>query len=332
MTTAPIPIGLIGTGIHGSRYAHHLLKDLPGLRLEAISRRGTVGAYQAREWNTRWIQDWEDLVTDPQVAAVIAVAPPTLHLDIARACARAGKPLLLEKPLAPTVQAGQEIISVMKEAGVPLTIAQTLRYNRVIQALRRELDRVGELLAFSANQRLEDAARPWMLDPRVAGGGVVLHTAVHVFDALWFITGRQLRRVRAWTYAHHATQVEDLVVALLELEGGVAGTLDVGRLGPARTGRYEWIGTRGQLHGDQIHHLLEWIHQTQRTPLPLDPPVHTLIPLLQAWEAHLRGRGPNPIPGEEGLRAVAACEACYRSAQEGREVSLEALFPETGSS
>lgn len=326
MSTSPIPVGLIGTGIHGSRYAHHLLKDLPGLRLEAISRRGEVGAYQAREWNTRWIPEWEALVEDPRVEAVIAVAPPTLHLAIARTCARAGKPLLLEKPLAPTVREARSLLQAMEEAGVPLTIAQTLRYNRVIQALQRELSRVGDLLAFSANQRLEDAARPWMLDPQIAGGGVVLHTAVHVFDALRFITGRQITRIQAWTYSHHATRVEDLVVALVELDGPVAGSVDVGRLGPSRTGRYEWVGTRGQLHGDQIHHLLEWVEQTQRVSLPLEPPVHTLIPLLQEWEAHLRGQAPNPIPGEEGLLAVAACESCYRSVQEGRGVSLEEVL------
>ena len=94
-----IRVGIIGTGIHGSRYANHIVNDVDGLELAAISRRSSEGKDQAVQWNCRWFEDWQDLVANSQVDAVIGVVPPALNLAIARRCAEYGKPLLLEKPL-----------------------------------------------------------------------------------------------------------------------------------------------------------------------------------------------------------------------------------------
>ena len=125
-------VGIIGTGRHGSRYANHILHDIDELELRAISRRTPAGRDQAAAWGAAWYQDWNELVIDQGVDAVISVVPPSLNLSIAKACAREGKPLLIEKPLATTSRDAAEIIAVMKAAHCPLTVGQTLRYNPVI--------------------------------------------------------------------------------------------------------------------------------------------------------------------------------------------------------
>ena len=86
----PLAVGIIGPGKHGSRYARHILSDLPELELAAIARRAEEGAAQAAGWNCRWHERWADLVDDPAVEAVIAAATPDLNVDIARACAELG--------------------------------------------------------------------------------------------------------------------------------------------------------------------------------------------------------------------------------------------------
>ncbi|MBN2172137.1 MAG: Gfo/Idh/MocA family oxidoreductase [Candidatus Krumholzibacteriota bacterium] len=318
----PLGIGIVGTGIHGARYALHLREDVPGLALAAISRRSPAGAEQARDWGCRWHADWQDLVADEGVAAVVAAATPDLNPAIAAACAAAGKSLLVEKPLAVDPVAGEAMLAAFDGAPASLTIAQTLRYNRVILALREALPRAGRLHAFAANQRLERSAHSWLEDPAVAGGGVILHTAVHLFDALRFITGREVVRVRAWTARRYNTRLEDLFVGLVELSGGALGTVDAGKVSPARQGRYEFAGDAGQLQGDQIHGALSFVRGAERESLPVAPLAPTLPPLLADWERHLRGRGPSPIPAAEGLAALRVCEACARSAREGREVAL----------
>lgn len=313
--TAQMRVGIIGTGVHGSRYARHLLgREVDGLELSAISRRSEVGFAQAGEWGVGYHPDWRDLVADRGVDAVISVVTPDLNPEIARHCAVAGKPLLVEKPLAVNAALARSMIAVMDDAGVPLTVAQTLRYNPVILGLRTSLSSAGVLYAFSATQRLEPSSHPWLADPKVAGGGVILHTAVHLFDALRFITGREIVRVRAIMEKRHNPVLEDLFAAVVELEGGLIGMVDASKVGGARSGRYEFLGSAGQIQGDQVHGLFEFIRGAKREEMPVGPMVPSIPALLSDWLALIAGRGPNPIPGEEGLRAVAACEACRKSA------------------
>lgn len=135
----PLGIGLIGTRRYGSRYVAHVLTDLPQLWLAAISRRSSEGAVQARRLGVRHHAHWEDLVRDLEVEAVIVVLTLRMHEPIAEICAAERKPLLLEKPLAVDGTTGARIVELFREAGVPLNVAQTLRYNTTIRSLKSSL-------------------------------------------------------------------------------------------------------------------------------------------------------------------------------------------------
>lgn len=315
-------VGIIGTGIHGSRYANHIRNDVAGLVLTAISRRSEDGLKQAHGWQARYYQDWRELVAAPEVDAVVAVTVPALNLDIARFCAEMKKPLLLEKPLARNGGEGRELVRVMAEAGCPLTIGQTLRYNPVVAALREQLAGLGQLYSLAVNQRLEPSMHAWHDDPQTAGAGVIIHTAVHVFDALRLITGLNVRRVMAIARCIHNQRLEDLVAVLFEMENGVVGTLDVSKIGTARSGRYEFICRDGQLHGDQIHGFTEIIRNSQVKDRRDLAQIPTILPLLEGWRDFLRSGQANPVSGEDGLYAVEVCDACLRSAREQRWVNV----------
>lgn len=317
-----LKIGIIGTGTHGLRYARHIMNDVPGLELVAISRRSNEGDRQAKEWGVTLYRDWQDLVKNPNVDAAIAVTTPNLNPEIAEACVNAKKPLLVEKPLAVDTVKAQRIVDLFKEADLPLTVSQTLRYNTIILALKKELARIGRLHAFHAGHHLECIHHAWLDDPKIAGGGVIFHTAVHVFDALRFITSREVKRVRASMFNRHNTRLEDLFTAQFEMTGDLVGTIDACKLTRSRSGRYEFIGEKGQIHGDQVHGVLQLIDTKAITPLPVEAPVSTLIPLLSDWHSFLFGERSNPIPGEEGLSAIKICDACRKSAIEDKWVEI----------
>src|SRR5271167_1348565 len=104
----PLRLGLIGVGKHGGRYARHIVQDMPGLRLAGIARRDLDAARaQAAELGCRAYGDYRELFAAPDIDAVIAVVPPTLHPDILDAAAAEHRPLLLEKPAAPSLEVGQ---------------------------------------------------------------------------------------------------------------------------------------------------------------------------------------------------------------------------------
>lgn len=316
-------VGIIGAGRHGSRYARHVGQDVPGLRLAAISRRSPEGAAQATAWQCAWHRDWHDLVADPRVEAVIAVVPPALNLEIARCCAAESKPLLVEKPLAATGADAADLVELYACRNLPLTTGQTLRYNPVVRMLRERLPVTGSLYSFSANQRLEPSTLAWHAEPALAGAGVSFHTAVHVFDALRWITGLEVRRLMAVSRRHHNPVLDDLLAVLVEMEGEVVGTLDCSKVGHARSGRFEFIGSDCQLQGDQVHGTVELVRGTTVTRLQPGVPCNTIIPLLRDWHAFLTGRGPNPVSGADGMAAVSLCEACLESARSGNWASLK---------
>ncbi|HEX6826347.1 MAG TPA: Gfo/Idh/MocA family oxidoreductase, partial [Nitrospiraceae bacterium] len=99
----PLRIGLIGAGRHGSRYIHHLLHDLPGVSLAALCRKRIgEGVPSLSQPEIPVYGDYRALIADPAVEAVVVVTPPSLCAEICLEAVRARKPMLVEKPLAPT--------------------------------------------------------------------------------------------------------------------------------------------------------------------------------------------------------------------------------------
>src|SRR5688572_3321699 len=177
-----IGLGVIGTGKHGARYLKHV-PDVPALRLAALARRDrAAGERQAADYGCRYHASAEDLIADPGVDVVALVVPPTLNARYAVAAARAGKALLIEKPLAPTVAECRRIAEAVERAGVTAMVAHTLRFDAVVQTLRAALPTIGPLHAIALTQRFEVSALPWLDRRAEAGGGIILHTGVHSFD------------------------------------------------------------------------------------------------------------------------------------------------------
>ncbi len=307
-----IRLGLIGTGRHGSRYAEHIINDLDGFTLTAISRRSEYGIVQAEKWNCRYLSNWRELVALPDVEAVISVTPPYLNEAIAKSCCASAKHLLIEKPLAPDAVTAKQIVKLFHESGLKLTVGHTLRFNPIILELKNKLPELGKMYAINAQQRLEPSTLAWLEDKKHSGGGVILHTAIHIFDSLRFITGRKIIRVRATAGQIHNSQVEDLFSAQFEMENNVTGTVSASKVGQGRCGSYEFICNEGQLHGDQVHGNIQLINnrEIQTQNIRRKP---TIIPLLEKWHKFLAGKDKNPISGEEGLMAIKICQACYRS-------------------
>ncbi len=309
-------IGIIGTGRHGSRYANHIVHDCQGLELTAISRRSAEGRRQAESWGTQWYPDWREMVASAGVDAVVCAVPPALNLEVAQSCSRHGKPLLLEKPMATTSTEGCRLLKVMRDGGVDLTVGQTLRYNPVIRQLREELPDQGRLYTVYANQRLEPSNIKWLENPAEAGGGITFHIAVHIFDALHFITGLKVIRVSAMCRTCKTKNLEDLALIHVEMEQGVVGIVDVSKLSSSRSGRYEFICENAQLHGDQVHGYVNRISADTDKRIGTFEPLPTILSLLHDWQLFLEKRGPNPVTGEDGLYAIRASEASRESSSE----------------
>ena len=318
-------IGLIGVGKHGARYAHHIRHDLPDLELAAIARRdGAKATAAARELGARPFADYRELIESSGVDAIIAVVPPTVHLDIVTRAARAGVPLLLEKPAAPSLVVGRAMLAALRAHPIPLMVAQTLRYNAVVRALRAACPDVGPLRSLTFTQRFERSPLGWLDDPAQSGGGIVLHTGVHAFDLMQVLTGLAADSVTCQMQAVHTRRTEDNFVATVCLGGGAAlATASCTRSAGGRNAHIELGGERGTLIGDHVINRAVRVVGTTVEPLVVGDSVPTVLEVVRDFVAALRRGAPMPITLADGLRAVAVADACYAAARSGQVVPVE---------
>jgi predicted dehydrogenase len=318
-----IGLGIIGTGKHGARYLHHMA-DVPTLRLAALARRDReAGERQAAEYGCRFHASADDLIADPAVDAVAIVVPPTLNERYAIAAARAGKAMLIEKPLAPTVAECRRIAAAVEQAGVTAMVAHTLRFNGVVQTMRAALPTIGPLHAMVLTQRFEVSTLPWLDRRAEAGGGIVLHTGIHGFDLLRYLTGRVAVRVSAAASAVATRDTEDNYNATIEMDDGLIASVGGSRATASRCGTLEVVGRDGQLVGDHVYGIAARLVGTTRTPLVQPAPVMTVPAVMREFAAAVSARRAPAITLGDGAGAVAIAEACYRSIASGRREAVE---------
>jgi predicted dehydrogenase len=317
-------VGLIGVGKHGQRYARHIRDDLPEVQLVALARRDSdQAAALARDYGCRAYTDYHELIRAPDIDAVVVVVPPTLHRDIVMAAADARRAILLEKPAAISLAVGRELLDYTARAGVPVMVAQTLRYSNIVTAIRAALPSIGPIHSVRLSQRFEPSALSWLDDPAVSGGGMTLHTGVHLFDLLRWLTGLEVARVSCEMSTVVTARTEDNFSAAIRMRGDRVLASAVGsRATHSRCGGIEVAGERAQLAGDHVLRRAYRIEGTTMVPLPVGPVTMTVREVVRDFAAALQAGQPMPVPLSEGLRAVAIAEACYRASQAGRAVEV----------
>jgi predicted dehydrogenase len=317
-------IGLIGLGRHGMRYARHLLEPDRVAEVVAVCRRdATRGADFAKQHGLRFYDDYHDLIADEEVQAVVVVTPPGRTKEICLTSVKAGKPVLVEKPIAVTAEDAWQMARAAEAVGVPLMTGQTLRFDQAVQALKASTSSVGSRRYLVLTNRIEPRQDQWRNPTDYGGRGVLLEVGIHLLDLIRFLTDEEVAEVRCETDVIGAP--ESRAWATLRTESGLTCLLDVSRVAPGRVGRAEWIGENGQLIADWSQHQFVRLAADQRPEQRHVPDSPTLVATLRAFVGALAHHKPMPITGWDGQRAVAIAEACYESAASGRPVRLRGV-------
>ena len=318
MENMPLRIGLIGAGRHGSRYTRHLLHDLPGVSLAALCRkRVEEGLPVLSTAEIPIYGDYRDLIADPSVEAVVVVTLPLLSPQICLEAVRAKKPILIEKPLAPTGREARMMVAAAEEAGLLLMTAQTLRFDSTILALKEHLPEIGQFRYATFTSRIETKTGDAVQSPAPGQLGALLEFGVHLFDAVHFLTGEEVTAVRCELDRPLSTGPDTMAIVQLQTTSGKRFVLDIARVATVRVARTEWVGTVGQIAAD-------WFHQRVSGVIggaaPLEWPVEpqpTILATLRAFVQAIEMNRPPPVTGRDGCRAVEVADACYRSAELG---------------
>lgn len=319
----PRGIGLIGLGRHGMRYARHLLEPLPNARLVAVCRRDVgQGSAFAAEHSLRFYRDYRDLIADRDVQALVAVTPPSLSRPICLEAVRARKPILIEKPLAPTGLEAREMVRAAEASGIPLMTAQTLRFDAAVMALKARLATVGPRRYLVLTNRVEPRLEVTHDPTDYAGRGVLLEIGIHQLDLVRFLTGEEVAEVRCEMDRASVRSPESRAWVSLRTTGDLPCLVDVSRVTSGRVSRAEWVGAEGQMIADWGRHQVSKMSARrglEEWPIEDRP---TVVATLRAFLDALDRGAPMPITGLDGLRAVEIADACYESAETGKSVKL----------
>ena len=201
----------------------------------------------------------EDMLANPAVTVVTIGTPSGAHMEPAVAAARAGKHVIVEKPLEITLKRCDKIIEACNRHGVKLSAIFPSRFHRSCVEMRRAIDehRFGQLtmgdsyVKWYRSQEYYDSGAwrgTWELD----GGGALMNQAIHSVDLLtWFMGPVQEITAQSATLAHERIAVEDTIVATLRFANGALGVIE------ATTAAYPGYLKRIEIHGSEGSAALE---------------------------------------------------------------------------
>jgi 1,5-anhydro-D-fructose reductase (1,5-anhydro-D-mannitol-forming) len=316
--TNPIRWGIVGCGDVTEVKSGPGFQKAEGSALVAVMRRDRERAedFARRHGVPRVHGTAEELMADPQVDAVYIATPPASHLELALQAAAAGKPCLVEKPMALNHVECVAMVAAFRSRGVPLWVAY---YRRALPRFLvvRDLLACGTIgrvtsVHMELFQRLaRGEARTWRFDPAVAGGGLFLDMGSHGLDLLDFLIG-PIDGVHGWAMnTGGAYRAEDLTVAAFRFGGDIAGTgvwnfnADEGRDAITFTGTAGQISTPVFRDGDVVARTRggEQVH-------PVRNPPHVHQPLIQSIVDELSGRGRCDSTGESAARTSWVMDRC----------------------
>ncbi|WEX89624.1 Gfo/Idh/MocA family oxidoreductase [Sinorhizobium garamanticum] len=251
---AKLRIGLIGLGMAAAPHAKSLL-DLKD-RVEVAAAFSPTPARRktfSETYGFATCDNAETIFRDPSIAAVMVLTPPNTHLELVRRAARAGKHVLLEKPLEITQERAEALVETAERARIKLGIVLQHRFRPVSEALVKLINegRLGEIVSASArlhNWRPQSYYdQPGRGTRARDGGGVLLTQAIHTLDLLVSLAGLP-EEVRAYaaTSKVHRMETEDLAMAAIRFANGAIGTVSATTCAyPGYPDEIDIIGTRG---------------------------------------------------------------------------------------
>jgi predicted dehydrogenase len=300
-------LGIVGAGEVARRHAA-AATEVDGLTLTAVTDRDQDRARHLTDrYGGRPVADLDALLAD--VDLVVLAVPHALHLDLALRAVAAGRRVLVEKPMATTVEDCDEMITA---AGDLLHVGQQGRYFAQVAAAREELTALGAPLLY-LDRRSTDYTRPdrpaWFTDAHLAGGGIAMLVGLHSIDRAAWLLDSPLRAVAGSVAVPAGWTVETDAALTLHFATGPAAHLSLVD-SPAFFHETTIVGERGRLTIDTTG-----LTVNGRRVIQVDADREYTASFRRRYEAMLRGE-PGATPAE-GRQAVAAVCALYRSAASG---------------
>jgi UDP-N-acetylglucosamine 3-dehydrogenase len=301
-------VGVVGAGVMGSNHAR-VLAGLPHTTLVGIvdplpAHRGRVTELTG----CRTFDKLDELIAEG-VDAVTIAAPTHLHHEVALACIAHNIHILVEKPIASTVEEGREIVAAAARAGVTLMVGHVERFNPAVAAIKQAI--AGEDILSIAITRVGP------FPPRMSNVGVVIDLAVHDIDLIRWFTESDIVEVQPQLSSAVAER-EDIALLQFRTASGVLAHINTNWLTPFKA-RNVTVATRGKyIMGDLLTRQVtecfgfkpDGSYSMRHLPVGHDEPLRAeLIAFLDA----VRSGATPAVTGEEGVASLEIAIRCLET-------------------
>jgi predicted dehydrogenase len=350
MSQKEIQIGVIGAGAIARRAhlpAWRSLRDSLALRVTAIADTSAVAVAEAAEefGIPASYTSYEELLADPAIDVVDICAPTPAHHEIGMKALRAGKHVLMEKPMVLSLAEALDLYRAAQDSGRVLSVVQNYRY---MDATKRASERVamgnlGAVNSIHANALTRFPSTwtvgTWLYHPRA----VLYDFTPHVIDLLLYLHKSRPRRVIATGRTLPDADFLVAAQALIEFEDGSTALLDCAWVTSVFKFALDMHGSGCSIHLEPMQGIF---HESVANTTPLDAtldfardtwgtvfgtlsgrhyakPLNAYLGFFTDFVAALRAGTPPPVTAEEGLWVNVVLEACWHSIQTGQPVELK---------
>lgn len=337
--------GIVGCGRIASRHADAIWARGDTRLVAVCDVSEQRAARMASQYGCEAYTDYDRMLSRPDLDVVCVCTPSGLHAANGIQAARAGKHVVVEKPMALTMEDAYALEKACRDSGVKLTVVLQNRYNSAMRRLREAVDagKLGRLLLATVTVRWyrpqeyysgDNWHGTWAMD-----GGALMNQAIHHIDALQWMMG-DVESVFAYTATlAHQMEAEDTGVGVVRFKSGSLGSIEGSTITyPANIeGSLAVFGQRGsvKIGGNSLDRIAFWkvegeVEHEQEIlrRQELDPPPSRYLShswVLDDMVRAIREDGQPATNGVEGRKSLALVLALYQSARDGREVRMDRI-------
>ena len=323
---------VVGAGQMG-RLHSRVVAELEQAELVAIVDPDPGAERVAELYGTRRLRSLDELLSTASPDFAIVTVPTAHHVWTALPLVDANVPILVEKPIAESIEKAVDLIEAVRDRGGLLAVGHVERFNPAVQALKQKLDEGVLGRIFQVHTR---RLSPFPL--RVGDTGVAMDLATHDLDLMAELGGDIVRIAAEIDRKAHRMH-EDLIAALLRFRSGTIGLLEVNWLTPDKVRQLTVTGERGMFVVDYLNQhltlhenaqateawetlaLFEGVTEGNTTRFAV-PRTEPLRAQLECFLAAVRGEQPVAVTGEDGLRAVRLALAVLDAGAAGAAIAV----------
>ena len=323
-------VGVIGVGSMGRNHAR-VLSELADLR-GVCDANGEQADLVAGQFGCASYGSVDDLIERSGVEVVTVATPTIFHLEAVEKCLRAGIDVLVEKPIADTVENGQKMIDLAEEMGRTFAVGMIERHNPIVNFTKEIIDKknLGKVVTISSRRVSNYPAR-------INDVGVITDLGVHDIDVQRYLASSEVKSVYALGGNVRAMPLIDHATILLQFENGIEGVMEVSWLTPMKLRQVMITGLDGFAEMDYVDQELKISSSSSggldlpnmwRIPQKYDikrmrvaqeePLKRELVDFLSAIR---EGRDPL-VKGWDGLKDLEIAKAAEQSVETGKKVIL----------